>query len=113
VKQAGAHVVGQLGELLRDFLGDLVGGLAGAERVGIGEGSLEQIERRRISDVEQRKAVDFLGRVREVGVDFEAVQVADDEQRRVFQVFAIKLKLLVRFVEVPALFLVFPGEMAL
>jgi hypothetical protein len=27
-----------------------------------------------------RKAVDFLGRVREVGVDFKPVQVADDEQ---------------------------------
>lgn len=48
----------------------------------------------------------------EVGVDFEAVEIADDEQRRIGERFAVLQKLLIGFAEVFVLALVFPAEEA-
>ena len=57
--------------------------------------------------------MDDRGLGREVRVDFEAVQIGDNQQRRIFQVFAVELKLLVRFEQVAALAFVLPSEVAL
>ncbi len=56
--------------------------------------------------------MDLLDRAGEVGVDFEAVEVADDQQRRVFEVFAVLEELLVGGGEVFVLAFVFPAEVA-
>ena len=48
----------------------------------------------------------------EVGVDHDAVHVADDQQRRVLQGLAVLEELLVGRVEVLVLALVLPGEVA-
>jgi hypothetical protein len=34
----------------------------------------------------------LLGRVGEVGVNLEAVEIADDQERRIFEVFAVELR---------------------
>ena len=51
-------------------------------------------------------------RVGEVGVDLEAVEVADDEQRRVLKSLAVLQELLVGGGQVLVLALVLPGEVA-
>ena len=48
----------------------------------------------------------------EVGVDLEAVEVADDQQRRVLEVLAVVQELLVGGLQVLVLALVLPGEVA-
>jgi hypothetical protein len=53
-----------------------------------------------------------LGSAGEVGVDFEAVEVADDQQRRVFEVFAVLEELFVGGGEVFVFAFVFPAEVA-
>jgi hypothetical protein len=47
----------------------------------------------RLGQAGKVEGVHLLGRVREIRVDFEAVQIADDHERRVFQVFAVKLQI--------------------
>ena len=54
--------------------------------------------------------MDVLDRAGEVGVDFEAVEIADDEQRWVFEVLAVLEELLVGGDEVFVLAFVFPAE---
>ncbi len=56
--------------------------------------------------------VRFLDGAVEVGADDEALEVANDEQRRVEQAFAVAEELFVGGVEVGAFALVFPGEAA-
>jgi hypothetical protein len=46
----------------------------------------------------------------ELCVDFEALEIADDEEGRVAEVFVVLVKLLVSFVEVSTGKLVLPGE---
>ncbi len=110
---ADAHALGQAGEALGHVLSDRLGGLAGFQGVGIGEKLTEDVKVFRLGQLVQVESVEdgWLGR--EVGVDFEAVEIGDNQQRRIFQVFAIELKLLVRFEEVAAFALIFPGEVAL
>ena len=57
--------------------------------------------------------VSFLNRAVEIGADDVAVEIADDEQRRIEQRFAVAEQLLVGFVEVLLFALVFPAETAL
>lgn len=57
--------------------------------------------------------MDLLRRAREVRVNFEAIHVADDQQRRVAEVFAVLQQLLVGGDEVFVLPLVLPGEVVL
>ena len=58
------------------------------------------------------KVVLRLNRVGPVGVDAEALGVGDDQQRRVFQRHRIELQLLIGEVEVGAVLLVLPAEVA-
>ena len=60
----------------------------------------------------QVESVYAFGRAREVGVDLEAVEIAHDQQRRVFEVFAIEQKLPVGSGQVFVLAFVFPAEVA-
>ena len=53
----------------------------------------------------------LLAGAREIRMDFEAIHIANDHQRRVFQRFPIELQLLVGRLEILVLSLVFPGEM--
>ena len=73
----------------------------------------QDLELRRDEQVFQRERIHSGGRVGEVGVDLDSIDVADDQQRRVFQRFAVLLQLAVGFDQVGVLALVFPGEMAL
>src|SRR5262249_45111425 len=86
VDLAVAQVVGQGGELLGDVLGDVVGRLGRLEDVGYGEDVLEQLKVGRLAEMVEVEAVDLLGGVGEVGVNLETLKVADDEQRRIFEV---------------------------
>jgi hypothetical protein len=54
--------------------------------------------------------VDLDGGIGEVGVDFEAIQIADDQERRVFKVFAVQEELLVGLFQALVFAFVFPGE---
>jgi hypothetical protein len=83
---ARAEAVGEDAKALGGLLSDALGGEAGLERVGVGEQPAERFEVLRLVQVGERKLVDHLRGVGEVGVDLKAVEVADDQQRRVFQV---------------------------
>jgi hypothetical protein len=48
-----------------------------------------------------------------VGVDFETVEIRDDEERRVLQVLPVEEELLIGLEQAAALAFVFPGEVAL
>ena len=60
---------------------------SGGERAGCGRLALEQVG--------QREGIDSLGGVGEVGMDLEAVEVADDQERRVLEVLAVLEQLLI------------------
>ena len=72
----------------------------------------EDVEVGRLGEAGEVEGVDLLGRAGEVGVDLEAVHVADDQQRRVFQVLAVQEQLLVGGGQVLVLALVLPAEVA-
>ena len=61
-------------------------------------------------EVGEVEGVDALGGGGEVGVDFEAVEVADDEKWRVAEIFTVVIDLLVGGFEIFMLALVLPGE---
>jgi len=65
-------------------------------------------------EVVEREGVDALAGSGEVGVNFESLEVADDEEGRIAEIFAVVVKLLVGLLEsfVLTLALVFPGEVA-
>ena len=106
------QAVGQLGESLGRLDRDLLAGDARPQGLGIGEQLAEDVEIGRIGQPGQVEAVDLLGRAGEVGVDLEAVHVADDQQRRVIQVLAVEQQLGVGVLQVLVLALVFPAEVA-
>lgn len=109
---AGAQAVGQRGELLRRLLGDELAGDAGLELVGIGEGEPEQAALFRRHQIGDAELVAYAGRVGEVGVDDEALGVADDQQRRVLQRRGVLLELGIGGGEIGMGLLVFPAEAA-
>ena len=105
------HAVRQLGETPGRLDGHRLAGDAGFQRAGIAEDAAEDVDVRRQGEPGQVEGMDLLGGAREVRVDLEAVHVADDQQRRVFQGLAVQLQLLVGGLEVLVLALVFPTEM--
>ena len=86
-----AHPVSQLGEPLGRLYRDLLAGDAGPQRVGVGKEPAEDVEVGRVGQTGQVEDMHLLGRAREVRVDLEAVHVANDQQRRVLQGFAVEL----------------------
>ena len=107
-----AQKLRQPAELLRRLLGHLLWGLAGAQRVGVGERLAQQIQPGGVQQIFQRQMVRLFGGVGEVGVDDDALHVADDEQRRVEEGLAILEELGVGLVEVGVLAFVLPRKMA-
>jgi len=107
-----AHPVGQLAKAVGGLLGDALPGDVGPEGLGIEEDLAEHVEVGGLGQAGQVEGVHALGRVSEVGVDLEAVHVADDQQRRVPQVLTIEEKLPVGGPQVFALALVLPAEVA-
>jgi len=60
----------------------------------LGDATLRLIAQERVEvvglvEVVEREGVDALYGVGEVGVDLEAVEVADDQERRIFEVFLL------------------------
>jgi len=87
--------------------------LGGAKFIRGGEDVAEHVEVGRLGKVVEIEAMYLLDGVREIRVDFEAVQVADHQQRRVFEIVAVELELAVGGVQIAMLLFVLPGEMAL
>ena len=102
----------QPGELARGFLGHLAGGQTGAQLVRVGESLAEKIQLVGDQQVIQRQLEDPLDRIGEIGVDDDALQVGDDQQRWVQQRLAVLQKLAIGLVQIGVLSLVFPGEAA-
>ena len=103
---------GELGEVAGGLLRDLLGGLGGAERLGVGEEVAQPLEALGGKQVVEGDRGDLLDGVGEVGVDDDAVDVADHEERRVLEALAVLEELLVGAGEVGVLALVLPGEAA-
>ena len=86
--------------------------MPGRSGLGIGEQLAEDVEVGRLGQPGQVELVFPLGRGGEVGMDLEAVHVANDQQRRVLQVFAVEQQLGVGRLQVLVLALVLPAEVA-
>lgn len=110
---ADAHAVGQLAQFFRRLLGDALAGEAGAEGFRLGEEAAEDVEVFGLREAGEVEGVDLFGGAGEVGVDFEAVKIADDQERRVVERFAVLEELVVGRLEVGPLLFVFPAEMVL
>ncbi len=109
---AGPHAIGDLADELGGLFGDGFGGLAGAKGFGVAEDAAEDVEVLWLGEGGEVEGVDALDRAREVGMDFEAVEVADHEERRVFEVLAVLEELAVGGGEVFVFAFVFPAEVA-
>ena len=83
---------------------------AGAKRLWIGECAAEEVEIFWFREFGQAEFMDLLDRAREVRVDFEAVEIADDQQGWVLEVFAVLEELLVGGCEVFMFAFIFPAE---
>ncbi len=100
-------------KFLRQRLGDLVGRALRLEVIGILEGGAQQPQVLRAVNLVVGELVGFLDRAVEVGADDVAVEIADDQQGRIEQDFAVAQQLLVGIVEVLLLALVFPAKAVL
>jgi len=80
---AVAQRLGDLADVARGVLGDGLAGDSRLELVGFEEDGAEDLEAARGAEVVELDGVDALRGVGEVGVDDDAVHVADDEERRV------------------------------
>ncbi len=109
---------GEAGELAGGILGDLGVGALGAEEVGVAEEGAEDgkgWERAgggRFVEIEvvERESVDALRGGGEIGVDLETVEVTDDEQGRVAELFAVVVELGVGFFQVFVFAFVLQGK---
>ena len=95
------------------FFGDFRRGALRLEKTGVFKQRAEHAPVFRLVDLVVGEFVRFLNRAVEVGADDVAVKVANHEQGRIEQAFAVALELRVGFVEVLFLALVFPGEAVL
>ena len=92
------HLVGHVEQGIGRGFGDVLPGARWLEPLWLKEGPGELLHAVAAEDVVQGEAVLLDGVVVEVGVDDDGADVAGDEQGRIFQRFAVKLELLVRFV---------------
>ena len=104
---------GDLGEFRASVFGDLRGGALRFEEIRDRQKRAENPQIFRAVNLVVGEFVRFLNRAVEIGADDVAVKIADDEQGRIEQRFAVAEKLLVSLVEVFLFALVFPGEAAL
>ena len=102
----------QRGEPLRRALGERLPRLAGPQPLGIRERPLELVAGGRVPQVFQDEVVGLADAVGPVGADAEALQVADDQQRRVVQRQRVLPQLPEGGVQVGVRAFVLPAEMA-
>lgn len=105
--------IGQPRELAGRLPGDLLRGLRRAQLRGVVEGVVEMPALLGHQQIVQCDRVDALDGVGEVGVNEDAFDIGDDEERRVLQRLAVLEQLLIGAVQVGVLALVLPGEVAL
>ncbi|MBI2929680.1 MAG: hypothetical protein HYY24_28805 [Verrucomicrobia bacterium] len=110
LQAALAHGLGDFGEMAAGLLGDGFTGNAGAELVRRVKYGVEDFEAARLVERRQGDFVGPGGRVVEVGVDADDVQVAHDQQRRVVEVGAVFEKLVISGPEVFVPAFVFPAK---
>jgi hypothetical protein len=116
------QTLGETREYFGRFLGDTCVRAVGTESVCVVEEGAEDLEWRQwalggdliATEVVEVELVDALLRGGEVGVNLESVEVTDDEQGRIAEVFAVVVELLVGCLEVlvllTAALFVLPGE---
>ena len=104
--------LGQVAEPLGGVPGDRLRADIGPQGVRLGKQFPQDVQIGRLGQPGQVELVFPLGRGREVGMDLEAVHVADDQQRRILQVLAVAKELVVGFLQVFVLAFVFPAEVA-
>ena len=115
VVPALVHRPRDLGEARRGELRNLVGRLLGPQRLGVKHDRAKDAERlggafAALGEVVEGEFVDGGTGAGEVGVDLDAVHVADDERGRVRQVLTVVEELAVGGGEVGAVPLVLPAE---
>ncbi|QOV89794.1 hypothetical protein IPV69_00005 [Humisphaera borealis] len=105
----------QLSDFAGDILRDALDGDLRLERLRISEDAAELVEGGRFGELGERNRMHLLGGAGEVGVDFNPGDIADDQQRRVIERFAVLQQLTVGIGEilVLALALVLPRELVL
>jgi hypothetical protein len=107
---AGVEGAGQRAEAGRGLFGHGLDGDIRFQAVGIAKDTAQDVEIFGLIELVDREGVLALGGAGEVGVDFEALQVGDDEDRRVAEILAVLEELGVGRVEVGPVALVLPGE---
>ena len=110
VESALAHGFSHIGEVLGGFLGDGHASFTGPQFFRVEEDGAEDFEAARLAETVERDFVrdgDGLG---EIGVDDDAVQVADDEDGRTGEGVAVEEELIVSVVQILVLAFVFPAE---
>ena len=109
-----AHIIGNQPKDLRRFFGDLLGIAARVQAFGRVEHVAQPARFLGIAgDFIMAKGINALLGIGEIGVDFPMVDIGNDQERRVVQVFAVFEQLLVSGVEVFVFVgrLVFNGKM--
>ena len=110
IEAALAHGFGHVGEVLRGFLRYGDAGFAGPQFFWIEEDGAEDFKAARLAEAFKWDVVDDRNGVGEIGVDYDSVQVADDEEERVGERVAVQEKLVIGVVQILVLALVFPAE---
>ena len=103
---------GDFGDLRGKVFGDLRGGALRFEKFGVVKQRAENAEIFRAVNLVVGEFVSLLNRAVEIGADDVAVKIADNEQRRIEQRFAVAEQLLVSLVEIFLFAFVFPAEAA-
>lgn len=107
-----AQPVGELSKTLGRFFCDGLRRAPRTQRLGVAEQPPQHIEVGGLGEAGQIEGMHLFDRAGEVGVDLETVQVADDQQRRVFEGFAVEQQLVVGGYQVLVLAFVLPAEVA-
>ena len=100
-------------DLRGEFLGDLRGGALRLEELGLAKERAEQADVFRFIDLAVRELVRFLDGAVEICLNDVAIEIADDEKRRILERLAIPQELTIGVVEILLLAFVLPGEAVL
>jgi hypothetical protein len=107
---AALERTGDHGDRGGERFGDLRGRLRGAKMLRILEEGAENAQMARLIEAVVGELVDFENGAVEIGADDEAVEVAGDEERWIFERLAVAEELAVGGVEVGVFAFVFPAE---
>ena len=85
---------GQSANLGRRLFGEVRPGLSRAELIGLGEGPLQEVERRMVPEIVEFDLVDLGHQAGKGGMDADDLDIGNDEERRVAQGRGVFLELL-------------------